>query len=146
MKIIFLKDLKNIGRRGEIKEVSDGYAKNFLLPRGIAELATTEIINNINQARISTEKEVAKKQEKIKQLENEVRLEFNLKTGKKGETYGSVTREDIIEALQQKNYNDIEVQLLKPLKQIGEHAVDISCGNNTTGKLNIVIKPESTNK
>ncbi len=146
MKIIFLKDLKNIGRRGEIKEVSDGYAKNFLLPRGIAELATTEIINNINQARISTEKEVAKKQEKIKQLENEVRLEFNLKTGKKGETYGSVTREDIIEALQQKNYNDIEVQLLKPLKQIGEHAVDISYGNNTTGKLNIVIKPESTNK
>ena len=146
MKIIFLKDVKNVGRRGEIKEVSDGYAKNFLLPRGIAELATTEIINNINQARISTEKEVAKKQEKIKQLENEVRLEFNLKTGKKGETYGSVTREDIIEALQQKNYNDIEVQLLKPLKQIGEHAVDISYGNNTTGKLNIVIKPESTNK
>ena len=146
MKIIFLKDLKNIGRRGEIKEVSDGYAKNFLLPRGIAELATTEIINNINQARISTEKEVAKKQEKIKQLENEVKLEFKLKTGKKGETYGSVTREDIIEALQQKNYNDIEVQLLKPLKQIGEHAVDISYGNNTTGKLNIVIKPESTNK
>ena len=146
MKIIFLKDLKNIGRRGEIKEVSDGYAKNFLLPRGIAELATTEIINNINQARISTEKEVAKKQEKIKRLTSEVILEFKLKTGKKGETYGSVTQEDIIEALQQENYGDIEVQLLKPLKQIGEHAVDISYGNNTTGKLNIVINPEPTNK
>jgi len=143
MKIIFLKDVKNVGRRGEIKEVSDGYAKNFLLPRGIAELATTEIINNINQARIATEKGVAKKQEKIKKLESEVVLEFKLKTGKKGETYGSVTREDIIETLQQKNYSDIEIQLLKPLKQIGEHTVDISYGNNATGKLNIIIKPET---
>jgi len=146
MKIIFLKDVKNVGRRGEIKEVSDGYAKNFLLPRGIAELATAEIINNINQARAATEKEVAKKQEKIKRLTSEVILEFKLKTGKKGETYGSVTQEDIIEALQQENYGDIEVQLLKPLKQIGEHAVDISYGNNATGKLNIVINPEPTNK
>ena len=143
MKIIFLKDVKNVGRRGEIKEVSDGYAKNFLLPRGIAELATTEIINNINQARIATEKGVAKKQEKIKRLESEVVLEFKLKTGKKGEAYGSVTREDIIGALQQKNYSDIEIQLLKPLKQLGEHTVDIIYGNNATGKLNIIIKPET---
>ena len=144
MKIIFLKDVKNVGRRGEIKEVSDGYAKNFLLPRGIAELATAEIINNINQARAATEKEVAKKQEKIKRLASEVILEFKLKTGKKGETYGSVTQEDIIEALQQKDYSDIEVLLQKPLKQIGKHVVDIGYGNNAIGKLNIVIKPETT--
>jgi len=142
MKIIFLKDVKNIGRRGEIKEVSDGYAKNFLLPRGIAKLATMEAINNINQARIAIENEVAKKKEKIKQLESEVKLEFKLKTGKKGEVYGSITREEIIKILQQKNYNDIDVLLQKPLKQIGEHAVDIKYGNNVIGKLNIVIKPE----
>jgi len=145
MKIIFLKDVKNVGRRGEIKEVSDGYAKNFLLPRGIAELATAKIINNINQSRITTGKEVAKKQEKIKRLESEVVLEFKLKTGKKGETYGSVTREDIIEALQQKDYSDIEVLLQKPLKQIGEHVIDISLGQNIIGKIHISIKSENDN-
>ena len=143
MKIIFLKDVKNVGRRGEIKEVSDGYAKNFLLPRSIAELATAEVINNINQARIATGKEIAKKQEKIKRLENEVVLEFKLKTGKKGEVYGSVTREEIMKALQQKNYSDIEVRLLKPLKQIGEHVVDVSFEGGVTGKINVIVKPEN---
>jgi len=143
MKIIFLKDVKNVGRRGEIKEVSDGYAKNFLLPRGIAKLATTEVIKSINEARIVIENEVAKNKEKIKRLENEVKLEFMLKTGKRGEVYGSVTREEIIKTLQQKNFNDIEVLLQKPLKQIGEHAVDISYGNNAVGKINIIIKPET---
>ena len=143
MKIIFLKDVKNVGRRGEIKEVSDGYAKNFLLPQGIAKLATAEVINNINQARIAIENEVAKEKEKIKQLESEEKLEFKLKTGKKGEVYGSVTREEIIKTLRQKNYSDIEVLLQKPLKQVGEHAVDISYGKNAIGKINIVIKPET---
>ena len=143
MKIIFLKDVKNVGRHGEIKEVSDGYAKNFLLPQGIAKLATAEVINNINQARVATENEVAKEKEKIKRLESEEKLEFKLKTGKKGEVYGSVTREEIIKALRQKNYSDIEVLLQKPLKQIGEHAVDISYGKNVIGKINIIIKPET---
>ena len=143
MKIIFLKDVKNVGRRGEIKEVSDGYAKNFLLPRGIAKLATSEVINNINQARIAIENEVAKEKEKIKQLESEVKLEFKLKTGKKGEVYGSVTREEITKALRQKNYNDIEVLLQKPLKEIGGHAINISIGKGIVGKINILVKSEN---
>jgi len=143
MKIIFLKDVKNIGRRGEIKEVSDGYAKNFLLPRGIAKLATAEIINNINQIRIATEKEVAKKQEKIKQIENEIKLEFKLKTGKKGEVYGSITREEIEQALHQMDLNNIKVILHKPLKKIGEHTIGVSFKGGEVGKINVIVKAEN---
>ncbi len=145
MKIIFLKDVKNVGRRGEIKEVSDGYAKNFLLPQEIAELATEKTIKNINIERAAAEKEIIEKQKKIKQIEDEIKLEFRLKTGKKGEVYGSVTKEEIKQSLQQMNLGAIEITLHKPLKKIGEHTIDISFGQNITGKIHISIKPENDN-
>jgi len=145
MKIIFLKDVKNVGRRGEIKEVSDGYAKNFLLPQGIAELATKETIKNINIERATAEKGIIEKQKKIKQIEDEIKLEFRLKTGKKGEVYGSVTKEEIKQSLKRMNLSVIEIILHKPLKKIGEHTIDISLGRDTTGKMHISIKPENNN-
>lgn len=142
MKVIFLKDVKGVGRRGEIKEVSDGYAKNFLLPKNIAEPATERVMGEINRANAAAEKEAAGFKDRIKKLEEAGELQFKLKTGKKGEIYGSITREDVERELKNKGFGHIEVKLAKPIKETGKHEVEISIGRGISGKINISVNPE----
>ncbi len=142
MKVIFLKDVKGTARRGEIREVSDGYAKNFLLPKGIAEPATGKAIGEINRANEAVQKEIDGFKEKIKRLEESGELEFKLKTGKKGEIYGSVTREDVERELKKKGFAHVEARLAKPIREAGRHEVEVSIGRGVTGKINISVNPE----
>lgn len=142
MKVIFLKDVKGTSRRGEVKEVSDGYAKNFLLPKGFAKPATEQVVKEIEKIRATEEKEVADFKERINQLEGMEMLEFRLKTGKKGETYGSVNKEEIENELKKRGFKNIEARLAKPIKELGEHEAEISIGRGITGKIKVFIKSE----
>jgi len=142
MKVIFLKDVKGTGRRGEIREVSDGYAKNFLLPKSIAEPATERVIGEINRANAAAEKEAAEFKDKIKKLEEAGELEFKIKTGKKGEIYGSITREDIERELRNRGFGNVEAKLSKPIREIGKHEAEISIGRGVSGKIKISVSPE----
>jgi large subunit ribosomal protein L9 len=142
MRVIFLKDVKGTGRRGEIKEVSDGYAKNFLLPKGIAEPATERAVGEINRANEAIKKVAEGFKDKIKKLEESARLEFKIKTGKKGEVYGSITNEDVEKELKSKGFGNIEARLAKPIKEIGDYEVEISIGRGVTGKIKISVIPE----
>ncbi len=142
MKVIFIQDVKNVGRRGEIKEVADGYAKNFLLLRGLATLVTEKTIQKINQAQIETTDKTAKLKAKIQALKNDGALVFWLKSGKKGEIYGSITQAGIEEELCKKGFEDIKVHIAKPIKIVGEHDIDINVGLGITDKIKILIKPK----
>jgi large subunit ribosomal protein L9 len=144
MKVILLQDTSDIGKKFEVKEVKDGYARNFLLPRKMAQIATEtalrelakkkEILEKERQEKINHLKEIAKKLEELK-------LTFILREGEKGEIFGSVSKSEIIKALKDRGFDEKnwEVKLERPLKTAGEHAAEIGLGEGIKTKVKIQI-------
>ncbi len=135
MKIILLKDVPKVGRRYEVKDVADGYALNLLLPRGLAEKATTDKIAKL-EAQKSSDLANKKIQEELllKSLEEikKVTLRFKEKANDKGHLFAGVTREAILEALKKETKFNIDadaIKLDKPIKEVGDHKVTIEVLN-----------------
>lgn len=144
MKVILLQDIHKLGKKHEIKEVSDGYAKNFLIPRGLTELATATRTKNLELRTKNEEKKHKEKQSLIETLAVELErhpLEFKVKTGKKGELFASIGGKEI-EAEFRKKGLDIKVDLEKPFKALGEHHVEIDLGFGKKKKIGVHIVAE----
>ncbi len=131
MKIILLKDVPKLGQKYDIKDVSDGHALNLLIPRGLAQRATPDMVNKIEELKT---RDLAQKQIQndllLKSLEaiKGVTLNFKEKANEKGHLFAGVTREMIqVELKKQTKFNvEMEsIKLDKPLKEIGEHKVVI---------------------
>ncbi|MFH1346997.1 MAG: 50S ribosomal protein L9 [Spirochaetota bacterium] len=150
MKVIFLKDIKDVGKKFDVKNVSDGYARNFLLPQGLAKIATEEAIKNLEVQKVVAVKEEEEIKNKLivlaKTLENK-EFEFKVKTGEKGEVFGSVAKSDIKTRIYTDmntdihGYaeNNIEIELNKPIKKLGEHRVEINLGKGVKANLKINV-------
>ncbi len=140
MKVIFLKDIKGVGKKFDVKNVSDGYARNFLFPQNLAKATTEEVIKNIeNQKKAAIKEEEETKNELIvlaKNLENK-EFEFKVKTGDKGEVFGSVTKNDIEKSIAVSG--GIEIFLDKPIKKLGEHRVEVNLGKGVRVSLKIKV-------
>ncbi|HRH26807.1 MAG TPA: 50S ribosomal protein L9 [Parcubacteria group bacterium] len=129
MKVILLKDVAKIGRKYDIKDVSDGYAQNMLLPRGLAKVATKDAIAKVEQLKANdlTNKKI-QEELLIKNLEviSNLKLELKEKSNEKGHLFAGVTKDIIHEELVKKSRLNIDIdsiKLDKPLKEIGEHKV-----------------------
>jgi len=131
MQVILKKDVNKIGKAGQLLEVSDGYARNFLFPRDLAEEATAGKIADLNvrqqnrKAREDKEKQAA--EEKKKQLQDKV-LRVTASAGESGKLFGSVTTAQIAEALFAQYMVKVDkrdIKLTEPVKQPGNHAVSI---------------------
>ena len=145
MKVIFLADVKGKGKKGELKDVSDGYARNFLLPKKLAKEATTDNLNTFNlqekakAAQIAREK--AEAQENAKKLES-MQVKVTAKAGSNGRLFGAVTSKEISEALAKQHGMNIEknkIVLSEPIKTYG--AFDIKCkfGYEITGVIHVLV-------
>ncbi len=146
MKVIFLKDAPGQGKRGEVKEVSEGFAQNFLIPKGLAQLVTTQL-----QAKISKEaKEAAVKKEKeisrIQSLKAEIEkrtLTLKVNVGDKGQIFGGIHEKEIAKAISDKLKTTIEknqVEILSTIKEIGEHKIKIKLGSGVTAAAKIKVE------
>lgn len=129
MKVILLKDVAKIGKKYDIKDVSDGYAQNMLLPRGLAKLATKDAIAKVEQLK-ANDLTAKKIQEEllIKNLEiiKNLKLELKEKTNEKGHLFAGITKEILHSELVKKTRLSIElnsIKLDKPIKEVGEHKV-----------------------
>lgn len=142
MKVIFLQDVRNVGRKGEIKEVSDGYARNFLIAKKLAAPATIRNTSAVEEKEVMAERKANEFKNKIELINESEKIDFELKTGKKGEIYGSVTKEDIESKLKSKGFHDVEVRLAKPIREVGDHEIEVSIGRGVTGKIHISVKPK----
>ena len=138
MKVVLTKDVKNFGRKGEVKDVSDGYANNFLFPRGLATPASKSAIVKIAEKKSSEAHEEEKFREKIKAVTQNP-LEFKLKAGPKGEVFSSVKKEDIEDRLKRAGFEGIRVELEKPIRQFGETEVVVGIGRGIKGKIKITV-------
>lgn len=141
MKVIFLKDTHGVGRKGEVKNVSEGYAQNFLLPRGLAEPATKAALDRIASAKKEGESTLAKLTGLAARLRSEAPIILHLKIGSKGEIFSSVSERDVARALRDRGYGDVAVELPQPLRQLGEFSIPVSFGRGVTGAARILVKP-----
>jgi large subunit ribosomal protein L9 len=148
MKVILLQDVRNIGKKFEVKEVSDGYARNFLFPNKFAEAATDMAMKRLDAMKAEHEKEDAeltKRLHEIKKKINDMRLQFPVKTGKDGSVFGSVNKEAVLKALRDHGVvtkEHIGVTLEHPIKELGLFTVPIDLKKGITAELKIVVVAE----
>ena len=145
MKVIFNTDVKGQGKKGEMKEVSIGYARNYLIPRGLASEATTDNINALKlkekakAAQMAREK--AEAEENAKKLEG-IQVIIRAKAGSGGKLFGAVTSESISRALKEQFDMDIEKNKIvqaEPIKSFGTFTVKARLGYEVSGKLNVLV-------
>ena len=145
MKVIFIKDLKKQGKVNEIKEVSDGYATNFLIKNGYAVKYTktsNEILNTSLKNKAIQEENDIKEATKLKQQLEKIELVFNVKSGKDGRTFGTISTKQISEKLNELNYKIDKKQIIidGSLNTIGIHYVKLNLHKKVECSLKIVLK------
>lgn len=146
MKVILLKDVKALGKAEEIKEVSDGYARNYLFKNGLAKEATSEGINSI---RIKKETEAFKDAEKKRIAKenrdkiNGITVDVSVKCGEKGKVFGSVTSQAIADAINRSGF-DIDKKMLvikESIKNVGVYDVEVKFMPDIVAKIKVDVKP-----
>ena len=146
MRVIFLKDVKGQGKRGEIKEVSDGYAKNFLILKGYAVKETETSLNKLNnekedEKRLDKENTL-KANELAKKLES-VTLKFSAKAGKMDKMFGSISSKQIKEELEKIGYKFDKKQInMESINSFGFHNVEINLYKDIIGKVKVQVVKE----
>ena len=152
MKVILLETIEKVGNVGEIVEVSEGYGRNYLLPKKLAMIATP-------QAEIEIQKKMAelKAQEEAKQAElskfaaslAEITLTIPAKAGEEGKLFGSVTSADITELLTEKAKTEIEksqLELPEPIKAVGDYEIPVTLGHGIHATVKVSVVPEGEEK
>ena len=148
MIVILNKDVKGTGKAGDVVKVSDGYARNMLIPRGLATEATQGNIRHLEkQKAIAAEKKAEEKAQAQQQAEKIQKASVLIKTkaGEGGQIFGSITSKDISEALREQHGIDIDkkkFQMDAPLKQTGETGVDIKLYQDIIARLTVIIEAE----
>lgn len=146
MKVILLKDVKGTGKREQVLEVSDGYARNFLLPRKLAVQASANAINTIQNAKSAEEHRQAQQRAATLELaqqmkDKEVRLKA--KVGANGRLFGSITGEAIAEAIKQQLGVEVDkrkIETGEPIKQAGRFELTVRLGPNITARMFAIVE------
>jgi large subunit ribosomal protein L9 len=148
MKIVLRQDVPKLGEAGTVQTVADGYARNYLIPRGMAVVATPGEIKTAEHNLKVRERKVARQEDQQQALADKiqgVRLEFTARAGEQGRLFGSVTASDVMEQLNQKIGEDIDrrkLQLSEPLRTIGEHQVEVHLVGRLRPTITVAIAPE----
>ena len=147
MKVLLLKDVKSVGKKGEIVEVNDGYARNFLIKKNLAQQATAGVINETNQKNAALARQKQKEYEEAvamaKELDGKV-ISVVIKFGDNGKSFGAVTSKEISSELTKLGY-DIEkkkINLKDSIKTAGVFDVELKVYTNVSATIRVEVKPE----
>jgi len=146
MKVILLEDVKSLGKQGQIVNVSDGYARNMLLPKKLGIEATTKNLNNLKLQKAHEEKVAQENLEAAQAFKKELEakeVQVALKVGEGGRTFGSVSAKEIAEAAQEQLGCDIDkkkMQITNPIKELGTVLVPIKLHPKVTADLKVIVK------
>lgn len=148
MKVILMKDLEKIGQKGEIVEVKDGYARNFLLPKEYAVEATNNNLNRLKNKLAAIQKQNEEELQAAQEIANKIesiQVDVKLKVGEGGKTFGSISTKEIADVLKSEFKLDVDrkkLQLENPIKSIGTHAVNVKLHPEVTAELKVVVSEE----
>lgn len=144
MKVVFLKDVRSVGKKFQVKEVAEGYARNFLFPQGLAKPATPEVIQWIDmQKDILTQKaeeDLKKAQELASQLDD-LEVIMAMKVGDEGQLFETVTGQKIADRLKEMGYalKKEQVKLEKPIKELGEFGIKVVLDHNLEANIRVIV-------
>ena len=147
MKVLLIKDVYKLGRAGDVKKVADGYGRNFLLPQGMAVLATAgamktaeRIRNKATERRTVLNDEMSVVAEALKKIQ----ISFGARAGETGKLYGSITSQEVVDAIQKKTGITVKRQQLdmQPLRTLGEHTVRIRLTMDLIPEIKVTVYRE----
>lgn len=148
MKVILNQTVKNLGKEGDVKEVADGYARNYLIPQGLAREATNTILKETQEKQVreqkQKDKEKARAQQTKEQLDGKT-IEIKAKTGGGDKLFGAVTAREISDVLKQTLQVDVDkkkIDLADPIKHLGQYRVKLKIYPSIQAELNIIVVAE----
>ncbi len=151
MEVILKEDIANLGKMGEVVRVRDGYARNYLLPRGLVLIADKKNLKGFEHEKrvVASQKErVVKQAQTLAEKLSQVFLVIPVKTGEEGKLFGSVTNIDIEKALKAKGF-EVErrkIHLPEPIKTLGDYEVPLRLGSDVAANLKVSVVSEEGHK
>lgn len=147
MKIILLKDIQDIGKKYEIKEVKNGHARNFLIPQGLAKIATRQTLKWLESKKETIEKEVEedlKKEQKVASDLDGLELNISVKVGEEGQLFESINSQKLSEKLKEIGFDikKSKIVLEESIKTLGEFPIKISLEHNLEAEVKAIIVEE----
>ena len=147
MRVILLQDIEKLGKKYDVKEVADGYARNFLIPKGLAKIATKE---NLKWLETQKEIEVKKAEEELKKVQKTAstidgqEIIIPVKVGEEGQLFESITSQKIAEKLKELGFDikKTQIDLIEPIKELGEFPVKIKFEHNLEAEIKIIVVEE----
>ncbi len=146
MKIILIQDVKKLGKKGEIIEASDGYARNYILPQKLGIEANSRNLNDLKLQKQKEEKDAQRILDEAKELARNIGeqvVTVKMKAGEGGKVFGSVSAKEIAEAMKKQNALEIDkkkIQLQEPIRSFGFHEVGIKLHPQVTGTLRVKVE------
>lgn len=146
MKVILLEDVKTLGKKGEIVNVNDGYARNFILPKKLGMEATAKNMNDLKLQKANEEKVAQEILQEAKELAAKLeagKVEVSIKVGEGGRTFGSVSSKEIAAAVKEQMGYEIDkkkIQLKDAIKGLGEHGVPVKLHPKVTAELKVIVR------
>ncbi len=148
MEVLFVKDVPGIGKAGQTKKVSDGYARNYLLARHLAVVATPDALkqaDRLRQASIKREADTLDEARNLAAILNDIRLAFRMKAGENDRLFGAITAGDVAEALQREHQITVDkrkIELETPIKHLGETQVPIKLHPEVSAHIVVMVERE----
>ena len=147
MRVILLQDIENLGKKYDVKEVADGYARNFLIPKGLAKPATEEALKWLETQK---EAEAKKAEEELKMVQERataidgLEVIIPVKIGEDGQLFESITSQKISEKLKELGFEikKTQIDLLEPIKELGEFPVKIKFEHNLEAEIRVIVIEE----
>ncbi len=148
MEVLLLKDVEQLGEAGEIKRVANGYARNFLIPRGLAVIATP---GAVKQAELQLESESRRQAKELDEAQalaqalDGLTVTFQARAGESDRLYGSITNANIADALSEQVDQEVDrrkIDMEEPLKELGTHAVTVRLAPGAEAKVTVIIERE----
>lgn len=150
MKVILKQDVPNLGQEGDIEEVADGYARNYLIPQGMAVRATPSAMKDFEhrqEVQSRKHERMKKRSEALARRLTAHTLTFEVKTGETGQLYGSITNADIAKALEEEVGVEIDrrdIPLSEPIREVGEHFVPVHLMEDVEPQVRVVVRSEGS--
>ena len=147
MKVLLIKDVYKLGRAGEVKKVADGYGRNYLLPQGLAVLATAGALKQAEKIGAQAEIRRTELNSELKELAdriNGITLTFSAKAGETGKLYGSITPADVATAIQEKTRYEVKKQQIdmQPIRNLGEFTAHVRLTMDLVPEVKIIVHRE----
>lgn len=148
MKVILNQTVKNLGKEGDVKEVADGYARNYLIPQGLAREATNTILKETQEKKVREQKQKDKEKARAEQIKEQLdgkTIEIKAKTGGGDKLFGAVTAREISDVLRQTMQVDVDkkkIDLADPIKHLGQYRVKLKIYPSIQAELNIIVVAE----